>query len=319
MELKETEEQLQMRRVAFFAIVISTAAVIVSVVTLPMLYSYVQSFQSHLIVETEFCKSRARDMWVEMQVLHKSGVPRSKREAAGTWLFGQFVPDGGAGGGPAGPPGPPGDDGHPGNDGQGGAHGHPGKEGSILLSALPPAEPCIICPAGPPGATGMQGPKGPPGPKGKSQERAPDGKQGEPGMMGPPGPPGIVGELRTPVNGPAGPAGQQGAKGPPGPKGVPGIPGVNEVGEQGPVGATGNPGPPGDWHKGHRTMDIRRRRLHSRSLPEPAYHHLAINIAEWRARGIHTPQLLLKSLPPARPVFFNAACMYSSRSRSRQE
>ena len=37
-------------------------------------------------------------MWVEMQVLHRSGIPRSKREA-GTWLFGQFVPDGGVGGG----------------------------------------------------------------------------------------------------------------------------------------------------------------------------------------------------------------------------
>lgn len=56
MESKETDEQRQMRRVAFFAVVISTAAVIASVVTLPMLYSYVQSFQSHLIVETEFCK-----------------------------------------------------------------------------------------------------------------------------------------------------------------------------------------------------------------------------------------------------------------------
>ena len=56
MESKETDEQRQMRRVAFFAVVISTAAVIASVVTLPMLYSYVQSFQSHLIVETEYCK-----------------------------------------------------------------------------------------------------------------------------------------------------------------------------------------------------------------------------------------------------------------------
>lgn len=33
-----------------------------------------------------------------MQVLHKAGVPRSKREA-GTWRFGQFLADGGAGGG----------------------------------------------------------------------------------------------------------------------------------------------------------------------------------------------------------------------------
>lgn len=56
MELKETDEHRQMRRIAFVAVVVSTAAVIASVVTLPMLYSYVQSFQSHLMVETDYCK-----------------------------------------------------------------------------------------------------------------------------------------------------------------------------------------------------------------------------------------------------------------------
>lgn len=55
-KMEESEEQRQMRRVAFFAVVVSTAAVICSVVTLPMLYSYVQNFQSHLVIETEFCK-----------------------------------------------------------------------------------------------------------------------------------------------------------------------------------------------------------------------------------------------------------------------
>lgn len=39
----ESEEHRQLRRVAFFSIVISTAAVIASIVTLPMLYSYVRS------------------------------------------------------------------------------------------------------------------------------------------------------------------------------------------------------------------------------------------------------------------------------------
>ena len=54
--VNETEEQRQMRRIAFVAVVVSTAAVIASVVTLPMLYNYVQSFQSHLMVETDYCK-----------------------------------------------------------------------------------------------------------------------------------------------------------------------------------------------------------------------------------------------------------------------
>uniref|UniRef100_A0A915DGZ5 Nematode cuticle collagen N-terminal domain-containing protein n=1 Tax=Ditylenchus dipsaci TaxID=166011 RepID=A0A915DGZ5_9BILA len=79
---EETEEHRQLRRVAFFAIVISTAAVIVSIVTLPMLYSYVAGFQSHLIQETEFCKTRSRDMWTEMSILHQQGHSsvRAKRQ-----------------------------------------------------------------------------------------------------------------------------------------------------------------------------------------------------------------------------------------------
>ena len=48
-----------MRRIAFVAVVVSTVAVIASVVTLPMLYNYVQSFQSHLMVETDYCKVRS--------------------------------------------------------------------------------------------------------------------------------------------------------------------------------------------------------------------------------------------------------------------
>lgn len=79
-QFKETDEQRQMRRVAFFAIVVSTAAVIASIVTLPMLYSYVQNFQSHLIVETEFCKVRAKDMWSEM---HQLQTHTRSRRAAG--------------------------------------------------------------------------------------------------------------------------------------------------------------------------------------------------------------------------------------------
>lgn len=56
MDLKESEYQRQMRRVAFFAIVVSTAAVIASIITLPMLYSFVANLQSHLAAETDFCK-----------------------------------------------------------------------------------------------------------------------------------------------------------------------------------------------------------------------------------------------------------------------
>lgn len=52
----ETSEHRELRRVAFFSVVVSTIAVIAAVVTLPMLYSYVANFQSQLIIETDFCK-----------------------------------------------------------------------------------------------------------------------------------------------------------------------------------------------------------------------------------------------------------------------
>lgn len=54
----DERQQRHMRRIAFIAIVLSTSAVVASIVTLPMLYSYVQSFQSHLMVETDYCKVR---------------------------------------------------------------------------------------------------------------------------------------------------------------------------------------------------------------------------------------------------------------------
>ena len=44
------------RRVAFAAVVVSTVAVICAVVTLPMVYNYVQGLQTHIMMETQFCK-----------------------------------------------------------------------------------------------------------------------------------------------------------------------------------------------------------------------------------------------------------------------
>ncbi|TKR82562.1 hypothetical protein L596_016268 [Steinernema carpocapsae] len=210
----ESEEHREMRRVAFFAIVISTAAVVASVVTLPLLYSYVANFQSHIMVETDFCKARSRDMWSEITILHHSGFnTRAKRQYGSTPTGGYGTPIVaadtaptccGCQQGPAGPPGPPGDHGPDGNDGQNGRDGDNGRDGQILQSAIP-AEPCIICPPGPPGHQGPQGPKGPIGPKGKNGENGHDGKPGSPGMQGSMG---MMGPLGGP--GPQGPVGAPG-------------------------------------------------------------------------------------------------------------
>ncbi|KAI6195690.1 Cuticle collagen 36 [Aphelenchoides besseyi] len=112
---KESEEQRQMRRVCIFACVISTAAVIGAIVTLPMLYSFVQNLQSHLAVETEFCQLRSKDMWVEMSNLQSnSRSERAKRQytnnPTGTPSYGAPVvaPDTGCCACQQGPPGVPG-------------------------------------------------------------------------------------------------------------------------------------------------------------------------------------------------------------------
>uniref|UniRef100_A0A915E2M9 Nematode cuticle collagen N-terminal domain-containing protein n=1 Tax=Ditylenchus dipsaci TaxID=166011 RepID=A0A915E2M9_9BILA len=204
---EETEEHRQLRRVAFFAIVISTAAVIVSIVTLPMLYSYVAGFQSHLIQETEFCKTRSRDMWTEMSILHQQGHSsvRAKRQYGNSP---QPAPAAGGYGpavnpdtapsccscqqGPPGPAGPTGDAGEPGSDGSNGQDGNDGRDGNVLKSAIP-HEPCVICPPGPPGNQGASGQKGPRGPKGAAGENGKNGDKGDAGLQGPIGLQGPVG------------------------------------------------------------------------------------------------------------------------------
>ncbi len=54
--IKETDEHRQLRRVAFCAVAVSTAAVVSAVITLPLLYHYVQTLQSQVITESDFCK-----------------------------------------------------------------------------------------------------------------------------------------------------------------------------------------------------------------------------------------------------------------------
>ncbi|VDM38392.1 unnamed protein product [Toxocara canis] len=277
----ESDEQRHMRRIAFVAIVVSTAAVIASVVTLPMLYRYVQSLESHLIVETDYCKSRSRDMWYEMRAL-QVGTTRQPNRVKRGWLFGQWLPEGsltngrvasGYGGYGAagtqsplvnseadffnacctchqGPAGPPGMEGDPGDDGKDGPRGRDGKNGrdGLAISAEQ-KQPCIICPAGPPGPPGGIGPKGPPGPKGSPGENGADGEKGEDAIRDQP----VMCcwyfattayTYIRPFQGLPGQPGVMGRSGHPGPPGPRGAPGrvIYIVGSQGPVGPKGKKG-----------------------------------------------------------------------------
>uniref|UniRef100_A0A914S5N4 Collagen triple helix repeat protein n=1 Tax=Parascaris equorum TaxID=6256 RepID=A0A914S5N4_PAREQ len=189
------------------------------------------------------------------------------------WLFGQWVPDGGAGGGaagygdpeptypvpvesdvivhrepvstsscctcqqgPVGAPGQPGDDGKNGKDGAPGKNGTPGRNGSIKPADGIINEPCIICPQGPPGPPGPPGSKGPQGPRGAT---------GFSGMDG------LFHYVNTVLctDGKVieieGPAGRPGKPGPPGKKGIPGYKGPGAPGRDGKKGYPGPQGPAG--------------------------------------------------------------------------
>ncbi|MFH4976781.1 hypothetical protein AB6A40_003490 [Gnathostoma spinigerum] len=272
-----------MRRVAFVAVVASTFAVIASVITLPMLYRYVQSLESHLLFETDFCRSKSRDMWSEIYALHRDKGRSSTLRGRRSWLFGQWVPDGGAGGGAA-------EDNPEGFSGYtatniaglyGGATADAATVGSgygsrpWLNADFNPM--CCTChqgPAGPPGPEGDPGKDGKDAPRGRNgrngidakipvQETSepcvicPVGAPGEPGRMGPKGPPGprgAVGENgmdgQRGAEGLVGQPGLQGPRGRLGPPGAQGIPGrvvfiPGEIGRPGPKGPVGPPGSPG--------------------------------------------------------------------------
>ncbi|KAM3719315.1 Cuticle collagen [Dirofilaria immitis] len=248
------DEQMQMRRVAFFAIVVSTAAVIASIVTLPMLYSFVQSFQSHLTAEADFCKSRSRDMWQEINLIDKEH--RVKREADGSGdLYGgsSNANTYGNGGNPYGT-----------ETVFDNYNGKPEVSPSYGPGPLINAEPnvgsfCCPCQQGPEGSAG---PPGDPGPNGNDGEPGKDGEKGKDGQMlqsaieigepciiCPPGPPGPAGQAGP--KGPQGPKGAEGTRGEDGKKGEPGM-----IGAAGPVGSPGKEGLPGPTGQPGRLIPI---------------------------------------------------------------
>lgn len=88
----DPHEVQNLRRVAFFAVAMSTVAVIGSAITLPLAYSFVQNLQSHMNDEFGFCKTQTRDMWLQVFSMQSStadviGFGRQRRE----WLFGKLI------------------------------------------------------------------------------------------------------------------------------------------------------------------------------------------------------------------------------------
>ncbi|PAV78469.1 hypothetical protein WR25_09542 [Diploscapter pachys] len=179
---KQQHEADSLRRIAFVGVAISTIATVICVVSVPMLYNYLQQMQSVMQAEVDFCRSRSGSIWKEVvktQVLAK--VPgaitvRGKRQAG---YNSYAAPSGGCCGCGSSPNGPPGME-----------PGRPGLNGPDAPAFNPPPQPRNDCQTCEPA---LPGPPGRPGPKGPSGNPGPDGRPSDGGLRGPPGPPGPPG------------------------------------------------------------------------------------------------------------------------------
>ncbi|RCN49388.1 collagen triple helix repeat protein [Ancylostoma caninum] len=246
-------------------IVFSVLSVTILCVTLPLMYSNVQSTIEYVEQEMAFCERSNQEALMELEY-GKMTYNRTRRGAydnpfqaraygddvTGTPLEtecpGCCIP------GPPGPRGPSGNPGRPGTPGNAGKPGMPGitPNQTCPMNLMREPPPCRPCPKGPPGIKGwpgFPGDVGPPGPPGEKGLDGEDGAPGEPGIKGPPGyrgGPGAPGDKGPTPEGELkeGPPGDEGPPGPIGATGMPGLPGRN--GLTGPQGERGWPGVPGE-------------------------------------------------------------------------
>ncbi|KAI6215719.1 Col-cuticle-N domain-containing protein [Aphelenchoides besseyi] len=220
--------------VAYSAVTFSVVAVLSVVVTLPMVYNYVNHVRRQMHHELSFCKGSAKDISVEVYHMKTTADLPANRTARQSGYGADVNPAPSCDGcclpgqpGPQehpetqekpqqGPPGPPGSAGDPGEAGTPGRPGTDAPPGSPDNSNASP----ISRPRGPPGPPGESGPIGPPGEPGVPAQSEPltPGEPGEPGDQGPPGAPGAPGPAGP--DGPPGPPGQSGGPGTAGEKGI---------------------------------------------------------------------------------------------------
>ncbi|VDK40881.1 unnamed protein product, partial [Gongylonema pulchrum] len=118
-------EAENLRRIAFCGVAVSTVATVLCVISVPIIYNYMQHVQSMMQNEVDFCRSRSGNIWREVmrtQFLAKSAdESRTKRaDVSSSGLVSRATRDVpeccGCGISPPGPPGPPGPDGKDGKD-----------------------------------------------------------------------------------------------------------------------------------------------------------------------------------------------------------
>jgi hypothetical protein len=64
--VERIQEADSLRRIAFFGVAVSTIATLICVISVPMLYNYMQHMQSVMQNEVDFCKSRSGNIWREV-------------------------------------------------------------------------------------------------------------------------------------------------------------------------------------------------------------------------------------------------------------
>lgn len=63
---KQQSEADNLKRFAFIGVALSTAATLLCVISVPMLYNYLQHAHSVMLNEVDFCKSRSGNIWREV-------------------------------------------------------------------------------------------------------------------------------------------------------------------------------------------------------------------------------------------------------------
>lgn len=63
---KLQREVKQLRWIAFCGVTMSTVATLLCVISVPMLYNYLQHVQSMMESEIEFCRTRSANIWREI-------------------------------------------------------------------------------------------------------------------------------------------------------------------------------------------------------------------------------------------------------------
>lgn len=71
---KKYKEAEQFRRLAFVGVAFSTISIIIAVVSVPMIYNYVQAVQSVLQNEVEFCKVSCAHSYLILSLSYQRGA-----------------------------------------------------------------------------------------------------------------------------------------------------------------------------------------------------------------------------------------------------